>query len=166
MLVLQFGPVFADFCKIDSGYLATKKKITMEQAILERFNSLLEVHKKVKDKRTFFDKTFSHHMKKDVIAPLVMRDAYEYEVFGSGDSEGFKSLFLEMYQGNQIRTSRMPALAILNSYAIERQTDEKVTITKEIIVRVGLDFADECGFELISCENFDLLPSEKDLSGN
>ena len=133
----------------------------MEQAILERFNRLVQNHKKVKNKKTFFDMAFSYRMKRDVIAPLVTFDAYEYEVFDSSESKEFKSLFLEMYQGNQIRTSRMPALAILNSYAIERRTSEKLKITKEIIVRVGLDFAYECGFELISCENIDLLPSEK-----
>jgi hypothetical protein len=70
-----------------------------------------------------------------------------------------------MYQGNQIKTSRMPALVISNSYAIERRTSEKLKITKEIIVRVGLDFADECGFGFINCENFDLLPSEEDTKG-
>jgi hypothetical protein len=161
LLVLQFGPTFADFCKIESAHLSAKKQITMEQAVLERFNTLLKIHKKVKNKKTFFDMAFSCRMKRDVIAPLVTFDAYEYEVFDSSESKEFKSLFLEMYQGNQIRTSRMPALAILNSYAIERRTSEKLKITKEIIVRVGLDFAYECGFELISCENIDLLPSEK-----
>jgi hypothetical protein len=137
----------------------------MEQAVLERFNALLQIHKKVKNKKTFFDMAFSYHMKKDVIAPLVTFDAYEYEVFDSSESEDLKSLFLEMYQGNQIKTSRMPALAISNSYAIERRTSEKLKITKEIIVRVGLDFADECGFGFINCENFDLLPSEEDTKG-
>ena len=161
LLLLQFGPTFADFCKIESGYWATKRKISMEQAILERFECLLKNHKKVKNKKTFFDTAFSYRMKRDVIAPLVTFNAHEYEVFDSSESKEFKSLFLEMYQGNQIRTSRMPALAILNSYAIERRTSEKLKITKEIIIRVGLDFAYECGFELISCENIDLLPSEK-----
>jgi len=84
--------------------------------------------------------------KHSLIWPLVTFDAYEYEVFDSGENEDLKSLFLGMYQGNQIKTSRMPALAISNSYAIERRTSEKLKITKEIIVRVELDFADECGF--------------------
>lgn len=165
LLVLQFGPTFADFCKIESAHLSAKKQITMEQAVLERFNTLLQIHKKVKNKKTFFDMAFSYHMQRDVVAPSVTFDAYEYEVFDSGESDDLKSLFLEMYQGNQIRTSRMPALAISNSYAIERRTSEKLKITKEIIVRVGLDFGDECGFNFISCKNFDLLPSKEDTKG-
>jgi hypothetical protein len=165
-LILQFGPMFSNECKIENNFIAHKKQITYEQAALERFQLLLEKSKKVKNKRNYFDKSFSRHMKANVIAPAIAYDAFEYEVFGPDRSDEFKSLFLSLYQGNQIKTSRMPAIAISNSYAVKRHSDEKIKITKEIILNVGLDIADDFGFDLVNCENFHLLPSEKNTKGS
>lgn len=152
-------------CKIICSLLAIQDKTTLEQANLEYFEYLVNSWAEVTDQRSFVDERFSHHMKRDVIAPRISFGTYTMELFEREDEEdeddSYLKLFSHYYQGGRKGDSVLPMLMVRNPYVIERETGFKLPISQQIIVRVGLDFADEYGFRYFNCTNFETLPETK-----
>ena len=154
-----------NYCKIMSSLIAIQNKTTIEQGTLLHFELLINSWSKITDNKCFFDECFSQHMKKNVIAPSVAFGTYTMEVFEREDDDEeddeYLNLFAHFYQNGRKGESVMPMFMVRNPYVIERETGYKLPISKQIIIRVGLDFADACGYRYFNCTNFERLTETK-----
>ena len=152
-------------CKILCRLIARRDKTTLEQANLWYFEYLVHSWAEVTDRKSFVDESFSHHMKKDVIAPRISFGTYMMELFEREDEDDeddpYLELFSHYYQGGRKGKSVLPMLMVRNPYVIERDTGFKLPISQQTIVRVGLDFADSYGFRYFNCTNFETLTETK-----
>ena len=154
-----------NYCKIMSSLIAKQNKTSIEQGTLLHFELLINSWSKITDNKCFFDECFSEHMKRDVIAPSISYGTYMMEVFEREDDDEeddeYLNLFAHYYQNGRKGESVMPMFMVRNPYVIERETGYKLPISKQIIIRVGLDFADACGYRYFNCTNFETLTETK-----
>jgi hypothetical protein len=152
-------------CKIICSLITIQDKTTLEQANLSYFEYLVKSWAEVTDRKSFVDERFSHHMKRDVIAPTISFGTYTMEIFEREDDDEeddeYLNLFTRYYQGGRKGESVFPLLMARNPYVIERETGFKLPISRQTIIRVGLDFADEYGFRYFNCTNFETLTETK-----
>jgi len=152
-------------CKVICSLIASQNKTTLEQANLSYFEYLVNSWAEVMDRKSFVDERFSHHMKRDVIAPSISFGTYAMELHereDEGDEDDpYLELFTHYYQNGRKGKSVLPMLMVRNPYVIERETGFKLPISKKIIINVGLDFADEYGFRYFNCTNFETLTETK-----
>jgi hypothetical protein len=52
-------------------------------------------------------------------------------------------------------------LILKNNYVIDRETGDKLPISKEVIANVSQGFAENYGFACVGCSNFESLPETK-----
>jgi hypothetical protein len=156
---------FVNSCKILCNLISIRDKSTLEQANLWYFEFLVKSWAEVSDRKSFVDERFSHHMKRDVIAPTISFGTYTMEIFEREDDDEeddeYLNLFARYYQGGRKGESVLPMLMVRNPYVIERETGFKLPISRQTIVRVGLDFATEYGFRYFNCTNFESLIETK-----
>ena len=153
-----------NYCKIMSSLIAIENKTTVEQGTLLHFELLINSWSKITDSKCFFDESFSHHMKRDVIAPSIAHGTYMMELFEIEDEEEdlpYLELFSYYYQNGRKGKSVLPMFMVRNPYVIERETGYKLPISQQTIIRVGLDFADACGYRYYNCKNFETLTETK-----
>lgn len=151
-------------CKIICSLITIRDKTTLEQSNLSYFEYLVNSWVEESDRKSFVDERFSHHMRRDVIAPRISFGTYTMELFDREDDDlddPYLELFSYFYQNGRKGESVLPMLKIRNPYVIERDTGFKLPISKKTIVNVGLDFADEYGFRYFNCKNFEKLPEAK-----
>lgn len=152
-------------CKILCRLIAERDNITLEQSNLWYFEHLVNSWAEVTDRKSFVDESFSHHMKKDVIAPRISFGTYMMELFDReceyDDDDPYLELFSHYYQNGRKGKSVLPKLMIKNPYVIERLSGYKLPISRQTIVRVGLDFANAYGFRYFNCTNFEKLIETK-----
>jgi len=67
-------------CKVICSLIASQNKTTLEQANLSYFEYLVNSWAEVMDRKSFVDERFSHHMKRDVIAPSISFGTYAMEL--------------------------------------------------------------------------------------
>jgi hypothetical protein len=58
-------------CKIENTIWSLKHGVSLEQAVLMRFKSIVERLTLINYKYSYFDQLFSEHMERDVIAPKI-----------------------------------------------------------------------------------------------
>jgi hypothetical protein len=111
---------------------------------------------------SYFDQLFSEHMERDVIAPKITFDTYrDYLIVVSVD-RGLEDLVTLEYLGQEEPDyPQLPLLILKNNYVIDRESGDKLAISKEVIAHVSQDFASNYGFACVGCSNFESLPETK-----
>ncbi len=140
--------------------------ISPEKAVIEyiraQFHRIMANH----PNDSYFDQAFSKYLKRPVVAPRVRFASltYEFDDLGSQFCKPMEERDTELlelvnyyYRGVLCEELELAALIFDRDYLIDRNTEEKMPMGQEDIVRVGLDFANEIEIEGIDCINFDRL---------
>jgi len=165
-LLLQFGIPPAETHKYGISYWATAYEMTPEKAVIYRTKYRLHGIVERDGSCSYFDKSFSKHMHRDVVAPRVKFDTYIKSI-DDGDDKLTKPLInpdeelLELlsfyYRGSSDMCAEFPMLIFERDYVIDRETQDRIHISQTDIVRVGLDFSEDMNLECLNCINFDEL---------
>jgi len=161
-----FGVPLLDVIPYKAHLWAYAWGISPEKAVIEyiraEFNRIMASH----PNDSYFDQAFSKYLKRPVVAPRVRFASLTYE-FGDLGSQFCKPMverdteLLELvnyyYRGEMCEQLELAALIFDRDYLIDRDTEEKIPMGQEDIVRVGLDFANEIEIEGIDCIHFDRL---------
>ncbi len=161
-----FGVPLLDVIPYKAHLWAYAWGISPEKAVIEyiraEFNRIVAKH----PNDSYFDQAFSKYLKRPVVAPRVRFASLTYE-FGDLGSQFCKPMverdteLLELvnyyYRGEMCEQLELAALIFDRDYLIDRDTEEKIPMGQEDIVRVGLDFANEIEIEGIDCIHFDRL---------
>ena len=149
-------------CKRENAIWSLKHGISLEQAVLMRFKSIVEQLTLINYKYSYFDQLFSEHMEQDVIAPKITFDTYrDYLIVVSVD-RGLEDLVTSEYLGQEEADyPLLPLLILKNNYVIDRETGDKLPISKQVIANVSQEFARNYGFACVGCSNFEYLPATK-----
>ena len=140
--------------------------ISPEKAVIEyiraQFHRIMASH----PNDSYFDQAFSKYLKRSVVAPRVRFAplTYEFDDLGSQFCKPMEERDTELlelvnyyYRGKMCEELELAALIFDRDYLIDRETEEKIPMGQEDIVRVGLDFANEIEIEGIDCIHFDRL---------
>jgi len=158
-----FGVHLLDAVRSKAHLWAYAKGLTPEQAVIAHiragFNRIMANH----PNDSYFDEAFSKYLKRSVVAPRVKFSSLTYE-FDDLGSQFYKPMeerdteLLELvnyyYHGEMCEQLELAALIFDRDYLIDRETEEKIPIGQEDIVRVGIDFANELEIECIDCIHF------------
>lgn len=156
----NFGIINA--CKIEIAILALKHGVSLEQAALMRFKSIVEQLTLINYKYSYFDQLFSEHMERDVIAPKIAFGTYRDYLIVTQVDRGLEDLITTEYLGQEEPNyPTLPLLILKNNYAIDRQKGVKLPISKQVIANVSQGFAENYGFRCVGCTNFESLPATK-----
>jgi hypothetical protein len=149
-------------CKIENAIWSLKYGVSLEQAALMRFKSIVEQLTLINYKYSYFDQLFSEHIERDVIAPKITFDTYrDYLIVVSVD-RGLEDLVTSEYLGQEEPDyPLLPLLILKNNYVIDRESGDKLAISKEVIAHVSQEFASNYGFACVGCSNFESLPKTK-----
>jgi len=161
-----FGVPLLDVIPYKAHLWAYAWGISPEKAVIEyiraQFHRIMANH----PNDSYFDQAFSKYLKRPVVAPRVRFASLTYE-FGDLGSQFCKPMverdteLLELvnyyYRGEMCEQLELAALIFDRDYLIDRDTEEKIPMGQEDIVRVGLDFANEIEIEGIDCIHFDRL---------
>ncbi len=161
-----FGVPLLDVIPYKAHLWAYAWGISPEKAVIEyiraEFNRIMASH----PNDSYFDQAFSKYLKRPVVAPRVRFASLTYE-FGDLGSQFCKPMverdteLLELvnyyFRGALCEELELAALIFDRDYLIDRNTEEKIPMGQEDIVRVGLDFANEIEIEGIDCIHFDRL---------
>lgn len=148
-------------CKIQNTIWSLKHGVSLEQATLMRFKSLVEQLTNINYRHSYFDEVFSEHMKRDVVAPKITFGIYrDYLIVTDVDRE-LEDLVTSEYQNQEPAKTQLPMLIVRNNYVIDRKTGDKLPTSKQVIIRVGYEFSLNYGFSYVGCTNFDYLPETK-----
>jgi hypothetical protein len=149
-------------CKIENAIWSLKHGVSLEQAVLMRFKSIVEQLTLINYKYSYFDQLFSEYMERDVIAPKIIFGTYRYYVIVTIVDSGFEDLVTSEYLGQEeLVKPELPLLILRNNYVIDRETGDKLPISKQVIVNVSQGFAENYGFACVGCSNFETLPATK-----
>jgi len=137
--------------------------ISPEKAVIEYiragFHRIMASH----PNDSYFDQAFSKYLKRSVVAPRVRFTSLTYEFDDLGTQfhkpmEERDTELLELvnyyYRGELCEELELAALIFDRDYLIDRDTEEKIPMGQEDIVRVGIDFANELEIEAIDCIHF------------
>lgn len=161
-----FGVPLLDVIPYKAHLWAYAWGISPEKAVIEyiraEFNRIMASH----PNDSYFDQAFSKYLKRPVVAPRVRFASLTYEFDDLGlqfhkPMEERDTDLLELvnyyYRGALCEELELAALIFDRDYLIDRNTEEKIPMGQEDIVRVGLDFANEIEIEGIDCIHFDRL---------
>ena len=158
-----FGVHLLDAVRSKTHLWAYAKGLTPEQAVIAHirtgFYQIMASH----PNDSYFDEAFSKYIKRPVVAPRVKFSSLTYEFDDLGTQfhkpmEECDTELLELvnyyYRGEMSEQLELAALIFDRDYLIDRETEEKIPIGQEDIVRVGIDFANELEIECIDCIHF------------
>jgi hypothetical protein len=149
-------------CKIENAIWSLKHGVSLEQAVLMRFQSIVEQLTLINYKYSYFDQMFSEHMERDVIAPKITFGTYRYYVIVTIVDSALEDLVTSEYIGqDEPDKPELPLLILKNNYVIDRETGDKLPISKQVIANVSQGFAENYGFACVGCSNFESLPATK-----
>jgi len=161
-----FGVPLLDVIPYKAHLWAYAWGISPEKAVIEyiraEFNRIMANH----PNDSYFDQAFSKYLKRPVVAPRVRFASltYEFDDLGSQFCKPMEERDTELlelvnyyYRGVLCEELELAALIFDRDYLIDRNTEEKIPMGQEDIVRVGLDFANEIEIEGIDCIHFDRL---------
>ncbi len=161
-----FGVPLLDVIPYKAHLWAYAWGISPEKAVIEyiraEFNRIMANH----PNDSYFDQAFSKYLKRSVVAPRVRIASltYEFDDLGSQFCKPMEERDTELlelvnyyYRGVLCEELELAALIFDRDYLIDRNTEEKIPMGQEDIVRVGLDFANEIEIEGIDCIHFDRL---------
>jgi hypothetical protein len=149
-------------CKRENAIWALKHGVSLEQAVLMRFKSIVEQLTLINYKHSYFDQLFSEYMERDVIAPKITFGTYRYYVIVTIVDSELEDLVTAEYIGqDEPDKPELPLLILKNNYVIDRNTGDKLPISKQVIANVSQDFASNYGFACVGCSNFESLPATK-----
>ncbi len=161
-----FGVPLLDVIPYKAHLWAYAWGISPEKAVIEyiraEFNRIMASH----PNDSYFDQAFSKYLKRPVVAPRVRFASLTYEFDDLGlqfhkPMEERDTELLELvnyyFRGALCEELELAALIFDRDYLIDRNTEEKIPMGQEDIVRVGLDFANEIEIEGIDCIHFDRL---------
>lgn len=148
-------------CKIENAIWSLKHGVSLEQAVLMRFKSIVEQLTNINYKNSYFDQLFSEYMDRDVIAPKITFGTYQdYLIVTHVDIE-LEDLVTSEYQNQEPAKTQLPMLIVRNNYVIDRKTGDKLPTSQQAIIRVGYEFSLNYGFSYVGCSNFESLPETK-----
>ncbi len=161
-----FGVPLLDVIPYKAHLWAYAWGISPEKAVIEyiraEFHRIMSNH----PNDSYFDQAFSKYLKRSVVAPRVKFASLTYK-FDDLGSQFYKPMeerdteLLELvnyyYRGELCEKLELAALIFDRDYLIDRNTEEKIPIGQEDIVRVGIDFANEIKIECIDCIHFNRL---------
>ena len=158
-----FGAHLLDAVSSKAHLWAFAMKLTPEQAVIAHiragFYQIMASH----PNDSYFDEAFSKYLKRPVVAPRVKFSSLTYEFDDLGTQfhkpmEERDTELLELvnyyYRGEMCEELELAALIFDRDYLIDRDTEEKIPMGQEDIVRVGIDFANELEIEAIDCIHF------------
>ena len=161
-----FGVHLMDAVSSKAHLWAYAKKLTPEQAVIAHiragFYQIMASH----PNDSYFDEAFSKYLKRPVVAPRVKFSSLTYEFDDLGTQfhkpmEERDTELLELvnyyYRGDMCEELELAALIFDRDYLIDRETEEKIPMGQEDIVRVGIDFANQLEIEAIDCIHFERL---------
>ena len=161
-----FGVPLLDVIPYKAHLWAYAWGISPEKAVIEfiraEFNRIMASH----PNDSYFDQAFSKYLKRPVVAPRVRFASLTYGFDDLGPQfckpmEERDTELLELvnyyYRGALCEELELAALIFDRDYLIDRNTEERIPMGQEDIVRVGLDFANEIEIEGIDCIHFDRL---------
>jgi hypothetical protein len=161
-----FGVPLLDVIPYKAHLWAYAWGISPEKAVIEYiragFHRIMASH----PNDSYFDQAFSKYLKRPVVAPRVRFAplTYEFDDLGSQFCKPMEERDTELlelvnyyYRGKMCEELELAALIFDRDYLIDRETEEKIPMGQEDIVRVGLDFANEIEIEGIDCIHFDRL---------
>jgi len=149
-------------CKIENTIWSLKHGVSLEQAVLMRFKSIVEQLTLINYKYSYFDQLFSEHIERDVIAPKITFGTYRYYVIVTIVDSDLEDLVTSEYLGQEeLVKPQLPLLILKNNYVIDRETGDKLPISKQVIANVSQEFARNHGFACVGCSNFESLPATK-----
>jgi len=161
-----FGVPLLDVISYKAHLWAYAWGISPEKAVIEyiraEFHRIMASH----PNDSYFDQAFSKYLKRSVVAPRVRFASliYEFDDLGSQFCKPMEERDTELlelvnyyYRGELCEELEFAALIFDRDYLIDRDTEEKIPMGQEDIVRVGLDFANEIEIEGIDCIHFDRL---------
>ncbi len=149
-------------CKRENAIWALKHGVSLEQAVLMRFKSIVEQLTLINYKHSYFDQLFSEHMERDVIAPKITFGTYRYYVIVTIVDSDLEDLVTSEYLGQEeLVKPELPLLILKNNYVIDRETGDKLPISQEVIANISQEFARNYGFACVGCSNFESLPATK-----
>jgi len=156
----NFGIINA--CKIENAIWSFKHGVNLEQAVLMRFKSVVEQLTLINYRHSYFDQLFSEFMERDVVAPKITFGTYRYYVIVTNVDSDLEDLVTSEYLGREdLVKPELPLLILKNNYVIDRETGDKLPISKQVIVNVSQGFAENYGFACVGCTNFEVLPATK-----
>ena len=149
-------------CKIENVIWSLRHGVSLEQAVLMRFKTIMEQLTLINYRYSYFDQLFSDHMERDVIAPKITFGTYRYYVIVTVVDCELEDLVTSEYSGREEPDlAQLPLLILKNNYVIDRKTGDKLPISKQVIANVSQDFAQNYGFACVGCSNFESLPATK-----
>lgn len=149
-------------CKIENTIWSINQGVSLEQAVLMRFKSIVEQLTLINYKHSYFDQLFSEYMERDVIAPKITFGTYRYYVIVTIVDSDLEDLVTSEYLGKEeLAKPELPLLILRNNYVIDRETGDKIPISKQVIANVSQGFAENYGFACVGCSNFESLPATK-----
>jgi hypothetical protein len=149
-------------CKIENTIWSLKHGVSLEQAVLMRFKSIVEQLTLINYKYSYFDQLFSEHIERDVIAPKITFGTYRYYVIVTIVDSELEDLVTAEYIGqDEPDKPELPLLILKNNYVVDRKTGDKLPISKQVIANVSQAFARNYGFACVGCSNFESLPATK-----
>jgi len=145
-------------CKIENVIWSIKHGLSLEQAVLMRFKSVVEQLTQINYKHSYFDQMFSEYMHLDVVAPKITFGTYRDYLIVTHVDRGLEDLVTSEYlKKEEPAKTQLPMMILKNNYVIDRKTGDKLSISKEVIIKVGYEFALNYGFSYVGCENFEYL---------
>jgi len=149
-------------CKIENAIWSLKHGVSLEQAVLMRFKSIVEQLTLINYRYSYFDQLFSEHMGRDVIAPKISFGTYRYYVIVTVVDSELEDLVTSQYSGrDEPDETQLPMMILKNNYVIDRKTGDKLPISQRVIINVGYEFSENYGFSYVGCTNFESLPETK-----
>jgi hypothetical protein len=161
-----FGVPLLDVIPYKAHLWAYAWDISPEKAVIEYiragFHRIMASH----PNDSYFDQAFSKYLKRPVVAPRVRFAplTYEFDDLGTQFHKPMEERDTELlelvnyyYRGELCEDLELAALIFDRDYLIDRDTEEKIPMGQEDIVRVGIDFANEIEIEGIDCIHFDRL---------
>lgn len=149
-------------CKRENAIWALSHGVSLEQAVLMRFKSIVEQLTLINYRYSYFDQLFSEHMARDVIAPKITFGTYRYFVIVTVVDCELEDFVTAEYSGkDEPDLTQLPMLILKNNYVIDRKTGDKLPISQRTIINVGYEFSENYGFSYVGCTNFEFLPETK-----
>ena len=161
-----FGVPLLDIVSYQAHLWAYAKGITPEQAVIRHiqdgFRRIMASH----SNDSYFDQAFSKYLKRAVVAPRVKLQtlSYEFDDLGLQFHKPMEERDIELlelvnyyYRGELCEKLELAALIFDRDYLIDRESEERIPIGQEDIVRVGIDFANSIEIECIDCIHFNRL---------
>ena len=149
-------------CKIENAIWSLKHRVSLEQAVLMRFKSIVEQLTLINYKHSYFDQLFSEYMERDVIAPKITFGTYQDYLIVTQVDRDLEDLVTAEYLGQEEPDyPQLPLLILKNNYVIDRGAGDKLPISKQVIANVSQGFAENYGFRCVGCTNFESLPATK-----